>query len=212
MIFAEVLKLPSEERIVSSTISRKATYRMRGSICKLCIWIMRQYPEYIKKQLQLQNNSRQIIEFKKCVKNFNRYFFTEEIEVISIYQKSARHHLSISEMESTSHSVMSNSLGPHGLYNPWNSPGQNTEVAILSFLQGFFATQEFNPGLLNWRQILYQLSHKGSPRMLEWVAFPFSSGSSQPRNWTGVSCIAGGFFTNWVNQVKWWYCLSGCVL
>ena len=43
----------------------------------------------------------------------------------------------------------------------------------------------------------FQLSHKGSPRILEWVAYPFSSGFSQPRNWTGVSCIAGGFFTSW---------------
>jgi len=34
-------------------------------------------------------------------------------------------------------------------------------------------------------------------RILEWVAYPFSRGSSQPRNWTGVSCIAGGFFTSW---------------
>ena len=34
-------------------------------------------------------------------------------------------------------------------------------------------------------------------RILEWVAYPFSSGFSWPRNWTGVSCIAGGFFTNW---------------
>ena len=34
-------------------------------------------------------------------------------------------------------------------------------------------------------------------RILESVAFPFSRGSSQPRNRTGVSCIAGGFFTNW---------------
>ena len=34
-------------------------------------------------------------------------------------------------------------------------------------------------------------------RILEWVAYPFSSGSSWPRNRTGVSCIAGGFFTNW---------------
>ena len=33
-------------------------------------------------------------------------------------------------------------------------------------------------------------------RILEWVAFPFSRGSSQPRDWTGVSCIAGRFFTN----------------
>ena len=46
-------------------------------------------------------------------------------------------------------------------------------------------------------QILYQLSHQGSPRVLEWVAHPFSRGSSQPWNWTGVSCIANEFFTNW---------------
>ena len=37
---------------------------------------------------------------------------------------------------------------------------------------------------------------RGSPRILEWVAYPFSSGSSRPRNRTRVSCIAGGFFTN----------------
>ena len=34
-------------------------------------------------------------------------------------------------------------------------------------------------------------------RILEWVAFPFSRGSSQPRDQTQVSCIAGGFFTPW---------------
>ena len=34
-------------------------------------------------------------------------------------------------------------------------------------------------------------------RILEWVAFPFSRGSSQPRDWTQVSCIAGRFFINW---------------
>ena len=34
-------------------------------------------------------------------------------------------------------------------------------------------------------------------RILEWVAYHFSSGSSQPRNQTGVSCIAGRFFTSW---------------
>ena len=33
-------------------------------------------------------------------------------------------------------------------------------------------------------------------RILEWVAFPFYWGSSQPRNQTGVSCIAHGFFTS----------------
>ena len=101
--------------------------------------------------------------------------------------------------ESESRSVVLDCLQPHGLYiySPWNSPGQNTGVGRLSLLQGIFPTQESNPGLLHCMQILYQLSHKGSPRMLEWVAYPFSSRSSQPRNQTGASCIAGRFFTSW---------------
>ena len=98
--------------------------------------------------------------------------------------------------ESESHPVMSNSLQPHGLYSPWNSLGQNTGVGSLSLLQGTLP----NPGLWHCRRILYQLSHKGSPRILEWVAYLFSSRSSQPRNQTQVSCIAGGFFTNWVHD------------
>ena len=96
-----------------------------------------------------------------------------------------------------SHSVMSNSLQPHGLHSPWNSPGQNTGVSNPFLLQGIFPTQGFNPGLQHCRRILYQLSHKGSPRILEWVANAFSSRSSWPSNWTGVSWTAGGFFTNW---------------
>ena len=83
------------------------------------------------------------------------------------------------------------------LCSPWNSPGQNTGVGSLSLLQGIFPTQRLNPRLPHCRRILYQLSHKGSPRILEWVAYPFCRGSSWPRNWTRVSCIAGGFFTNW---------------
>ena len=83
------------------------------------------------------------------------------------------------------------------LYSPWNSLGQNTGVGSLSLLQGIFPTQGLNPGLLHYRQILYQLSHKGSPRILVWVAYPFSSGSSQPRNQTGVCCVADRFFANW---------------
>ena len=67
---------------------------------------------------------------------------------------------------------------------PWNSPGQNTGVGSHSLLQGIFPTQGSNSGLLHYRQILYQLSHKGSPRVLEWVAYPFSRGSSRPRNRT----------------------------
>ena len=62
-------------------------------------------------------------------------------------------------------SVMSDSLQPHGLYSPWNSPGQNTAVGSLSLLQGIFPTQGSNPGLPYCKQILYQLSHKGSPKV-----------------------------------------------
>ena len=37
-------------------------------------------------------------------------------------------------------------------------------------------------------------------RIVEWVAFPFSRGPSQPRDWTQVSCIAGGIFTSWATR------------
>ena len=99
--------------------------------------------------------------------------------------------------ESESLSVVADSLWHCGLYSPWNFPGQNTGVGSLSLLQGIFPTQGLNPGLLHCREMLYQLSHKRNPKILKWLAYPFSSGSSQPRNRTGVSCIAGGFFTNW---------------
>ena len=49
--------------------------------------------------------------------------------------------------ESESRSVVSDSLQPHGLYSPWSSPGQNTEVGSLSLLQGIFPTQGLKPGL-----------------------------------------------------------------
>ena len=68
--------------------------------------------------------------------------------------------------QSQSQSVVSDSSWPHGLYSPWNSPGQNTGVGSLYLLQGIFPTQGSNPGLPNCRQILYQLSHKGSPLRL----------------------------------------------
>ena len=98
---------------------------------------------------------------------------------------------------SESCSVVSDSLRPHGLYNPWNSPGQNTGVDSLSLLQRIFPTQGLNPGFPYCMWIINQLSYKRSPRILGWVAYPFSRGSSWPGNQTRVSCIAGGFFTNW---------------
>ena len=69
----------------------------------------------------------------------------------------------------------------------------NTGVCSLSLLQGIFLTQESNQGLPHCTWVPYQLSHKESPRILEWVAYPFSRGFSQSGNCTGVSCIAGRF-------------------
>ena len=66
---------------------------------------------------------------------------------------------------------------------------KNTGMGSLSLLQGIFPTQGSNPGLPHCRWILYQLSHRGSPRILEWVAYPFSSGSSQPRNRTRIRIL-----------------------
>ena len=63
------------------------------------------------------------------------------------------------------HGTLYKSLQPHGLYSPWNSPSQNTGVGSFSLLQGIFPTQGLNPGLLNCRWVLYQLSHEGNPRI-----------------------------------------------
>ena len=65
-------------------------------------------------------------------------------------------------LKSESPSVVSNSLLPHGLYSPWNSPGQNTGVGSLSLHQAIFPAEGSNPGLPHCRGIIYQLSHKGS--------------------------------------------------
>ena len=70
--------------------------------------------------------------------------------------------LTMNEIMCESYSVVSDSLWRYGLYRPWNSLGQNTEVGNLSLLQGIFPTQASNPSLLHCGQILYQLSHKGS--------------------------------------------------
>ena len=65
--------------------------------------------------------------------------------------------------ESESHSVLSDSLWPHGLYSPWNSQGQNTGVGSLSLTPGDLPNTGIEPSLPHCRQILYQPSHKGSP-------------------------------------------------
>ena len=87
-----------------------------------------------------------------------------------------------------------------GFSLPGDSSGKNTGVGGHALLQGILPTQGSNPHLSHYRQILFHLSHQGSPRILEWVAYPFSRASSWPRNWTGVSCIAGRFFTSWATR------------
>ena len=78
-----------------------------------------------------------------------------------------------------------------------DSPGKNTRADCHALLQRIFPTQGSNPGLPHCRQIL---SHQGSPRILEWVAYPFSRGSSQSRNLIGISCTAGGLSTSWATR------------
>ena len=83
----------------------------------------------------------------------------------------------------------STNCSPPGSSVHGSSLGKNTGVACHALLQGIFPTQGLNPGLPNCRQILYHLSHQGSPRILEWVAYTFSRGISQPRNQPGSPAL-----------------------
>ena len=94
---------------------------------------------------------------------------------------------------------------PPGFSVHGDSPDKSTVVCCHALLQGVFPTPGSNPGLLHCRRILYSLNHQRIPRILEWVVYPFCRGSFQPRNWTGVSCIAGGFFTSWATRETLFY-------
>ena len=89
---------------------------------------------------------------------------------------------------------------PPGFSVHGDSAGKNTGVGCHALLQGIFPTQGWNPGLPRDKRILYRLSHQGNPRILEWVAYSFSRGSSRHRNQIGVSWVAGGFFTIWATR------------
>ena len=108
---------------------------------------------------------------------------------------------------------------PPGSSIPGNSPGKNTGVGCHALLHRIFTTQGSNPGLSHCRQILYCLSHWGSPRILEWVTHPFFRESSWPRNRTRVSCTAGRFLTSWATREDPFsvtdtglYAIDGCML
>ena len=112
--------------------------------------------------------------------------------------------------ESESCSLVSNSLQPHGLHSPWNSPGQNTGVGSLSLLQGIFPTQRSNPGILHCRQILYQLSYQGSPIILGRSKHNSSPGSLWGLCYRGLQPW-GDFSSQWIVlkppavPAEWWW-------
>ena len=76
---------------------------------------------------------------------------------------------------------------PSGFSVHRDSLGKDTGVGCHALLLGIFPTQGLNPGPPYCRRILYHLSHKLSPRVLKWVVYPVSMGSSQTRNQTRAS-------------------------
>ena len=67
----------------------------------------------------------------------------------------------------------------------------------------FTFTSSYYSDILFWKTAAimdYTVHGMHQTRILEWIAFPFSRGSSQPRDWIQVSCIAGGFFTSWATR------------
>ena len=115
-----------------------------------------------------------------------------------------------------SSSSSSSRLWPTRLLCPWNSPGKNTGMGSHALLQGIFLMEGSNPGLLYCRQILYCLSHQGSPILCNVACqLPPFMRLSRQEYWSGFPCLppvdlldpeiepvslrspalAGGFFT-----------------
>ena len=95
--------------------------------------------------------------------DLNAVFRSPESIIFPLYHDFSEYVFSNYDSENASYSVVSDSLRPHTLYSPWNSPGQNTGVSSLSLLQGIYPTQRSSSGLLHCRWILYQLSYEESP-------------------------------------------------
>ena len=113
--------------------------------------------------------------------------------------------------ESESCSILTDSLWPHGLCSPWNSLGQNTGVGSLSLLQGIFPIQGSNPAFPHCRQILYQLSHKGSPLKLVTTV---NLGLGREKGWVLGRCgtkwngdfvLSISFVSNFLNHIDVFY-------
>ena len=125
---------------------------------------------------------------------------------------------------------MSDFLRPHGLYSPWNSPGQNTGVGSLTFLQGIFPTQGSNPGLLhksgkwlilNWEEkgnkMIKTRGHLRSARAgsehLSWPRSWEEKGKHDPAGTTLLICITQQHVSQTAHNNPWVDCqinLVGC--
>ena len=104
--------------------------------------------------------------------------------------------LVMKQSESEGHSVVSDTLRSHGLYSPWNSPGQNTGMGSLSLLQGIFATQGSNPGLTHSLQVdSLPAEPQGKPKNTGVGSLSLLQGIFLTQDQTRVSCIAEGFLT-----------------
>ena len=94
-------------------------------------------------------------------------------------------------------------------YSPWGCKRVGQDW---SFLQDW-SIEESNEGmkvkvaqscLTLCNPMVYTVHGILQTRILEWVDCPFSRGSSQPRDQTQVSHIAGGFFTSWATREEYW--------
>ena len=110
--------------------------------------------------------------------------------------------LQIEEWVRESHSVMSDSLQPHGLHSPWNSPGQNTGVGSLSLLQGNLDLP--NPGIKprspTLRADSLPAETQGKPKNTGVGSLSFLQGIflTQESNWGLLHCRRFcRFFPNW---------------
>ena len=110
-----------------------------------------------------------------------------------------------------SHSIMANSLWPHGLtaYQalvcPWDSPGKNTAVGSHVLLQGIFLNQGSSPRLLHYRWIRYHLSHQGSPTTVFYNWWHHGHTALLFQNFPHYSCILLFIYKNSkINKLIFW--------
>ena len=97
---------------------------------------------------------------------------------------------------------MFDSLRPHRLYSPWSSPGQKkTGVGSLPFSRGSSQPRDRSQVSRIAGRFFTSWATSGSPRILEWVAYPFSSQSSPPRNRTNTQDSSILYIVIWVSQV-----------